>query len=91
MIGAIILGLVAGVIARLLIRNDAMEHMGGLLSWVLTLVVGLLGAWVGWWIFTGLLGIGDEDAFDLGGIVGAIVGAVIVLGIITWIANRARK
>jgi uncharacterized membrane protein YeaQ/YmgE (transglycosylase-associated protein family) len=91
MIGAIILGLVAGAVARLLIKNDAMERMGGLLSWLLTLVVGLVGAWVGWWIFAGLLGIGDEDAFDLGGIVGAIVGAVVVLGIVTWVANRARK
>lgn len=91
MIGAIILGLVAGAIARLLIKNDAMERMGGLLSWLLTLVVGLVGAWVGWWIFAGLLGIGDADKFDLGGIIGAIVGAVVVLGIITWIANRARK
>jgi uncharacterized membrane protein YeaQ/YmgE (transglycosylase-associated protein family) len=91
MIGAIILGLVAGAVARLLIKNDAMERMGGLLSWLLTLVVGLVGAWVGWWTFAGLLGIGDEDAFDLGGIVGAIVGAVVVLGIVTWVANRARK
>ena len=91
MIGAIILGLVAGAIARLLIRNDAMERMGGVLSWILTLVLGLVGAWLGWWIFTGLLGIGDEDRFDLGGIIGAIVGAVVVLGIITWLVNRSRR
>ena len=45
MIGAIILGLLAGGTARLLIKNDAMERMGGLLSWMLTLVVGLVGAW----------------------------------------------
>jgi uncharacterized membrane protein YeaQ/YmgE (transglycosylase-associated protein family) len=65
--------------------------MGGILSWLLTLVLGLVGAWIGWWIFTALLGIGDENKFDLGGIIGAIVGAVIVLGIVTWIANRSRK
>lgn len=91
MIGAIILGLVAGAIARMLIRNDAMERMGGVLSWILTLVLGLVGAWLGWWIFTGLLGIGDEDRFDLGGIIGAIVGAVVVLGIVTWLVNRSRR
>lgn len=91
MIGAIILGLVAGAIARLLIRNDALERMGGVLSWILTLVLGLVGAWLGWWIFTGLLGIGDEDRFDLGGIIGAIVGAVVVLGIVTWLVNRSRR
>jgi uncharacterized membrane protein YeaQ/YmgE (transglycosylase-associated protein family) len=91
MIGAIILGLVAGAIARLLIRNDAMERMGGVLSWILTVVLGIVGAWLGWWIFTGLLGIGDEDKFDLGGIIGAIVGAVIVLGVVTWVVNRSRR
>jgi len=91
MIGAIILGLVAGAIARLFIKNDAMERMGGVLSWLLTLVLGLVGAWVGWWIFTALLGIGDENKFDLGGIIGAIIGAVILLGIVTWVANRTRK
>jgi uncharacterized membrane protein YeaQ/YmgE (transglycosylase-associated protein family) len=91
MLGAIILGLVAGAIARMLIKNDAMERMGGVLSWILTLALGLVGAWLGWWVFTGLLGIGDEDRFDLGGIIGAIVGAVIVLGIVTWIANRSRR
>ena len=91
MIGAIILGLIAGAIARFLIPNDALERMGGLVSWVLTLVLGLVGAWLGWWIFTGLLGIGDEDKFDLGGIIGAIVGAVIVLLVVTWILRRTGR
>jgi uncharacterized membrane protein YeaQ/YmgE (transglycosylase-associated protein family) len=89
--GAIILGLLAGAIARFLISNDALERIGGLLSWVLTLVLGLVGAWLGWWVFTGLLGIGDDDMFDLGGIVGAIVGAVVVLAIVTWIADRTAR
>jgi uncharacterized membrane protein YeaQ/YmgE (transglycosylase-associated protein family) len=91
MLGAIILGLVAGAIARLLIPNDAMERMGGVLSWILTLVLGLVGAWLGWWIFTGLFGIGDDDTFDLGGIIGAIIGAVVVLAVVTWLVNRSRR
>jgi hypothetical protein len=36
------------------------------------LVLGLAGAAVGWLLFTKLLGIGDDDVFDLGGIVSAI-------------------
>lgn len=39
----------------------------------------------------GLLGIGDENEFDLGGIIAAIVGAVIAPGMVTWIVNRTRK
>jgi len=91
MIGAIILGLVAGVIARMLVPNDAFQRMSGPVSWLLSLVVGLVGAWIGWWIFTGLLGIGDADKFDLGGIIGAIVGAVILLLIITFIMRRTSR
>lgn len=41
------------------------------------LVLGLVGALVGWLLFTGLLGIGDTGVFDLGGIIGAIIGAVL--------------
>ena len=88
MISAIILGLIAGAIARLLIRGDALERMGGFVSWILTLVLGIVGAWLGWWVFTGLLGIGDDDMFDLGGIIGAILGAIIVLAVVTWLFGR---
>jgi uncharacterized membrane protein YeaQ/YmgE (transglycosylase-associated protein family) len=91
MIGAIILGLIAGAVARFLVPNDIFERVGGVLSWILTLVVGLVGAWIGWWIFTGLLGIGDEEMFDLGGIVGAIVGAVILLIILTFLFRGSRR
>jgi uncharacterized membrane protein YeaQ/YmgE (transglycosylase-associated protein family) len=91
MLGAIILGLIAGAIARLLVPGDVFERVGGLLSWILTLVVGLVGAWIGWWIFTGLLGIGDEDMFDLGGIIGAIVGAVVLLVVLTAIFGGTRR
>jgi uncharacterized membrane protein YeaQ/YmgE (transglycosylase-associated protein family) len=88
MIGALILGIVAGAVARLLIPGDAFEHLEGAKSWLATLVLGLVGAFVGWLIFTGLLGIGDTDAFDLGGIIGAVVGSVLVLLAAGWVLRR---
>lgn len=91
MIGAIILGLIAGAIARLLVPGDVFERMGGVVSWIVSLVVGLVGAWIGWWVFTGLLGIGDDDMFDLGGIVGAIIGAVILLLVLTALFGGRRS
>jgi alginate O-acetyltransferase complex protein AlgI len=39
----------------------------------------LLVVLVGWVLFTYLLGIGDKDKFDLGGIIGAIIGTMLVL------------
>ena len=90
MIGALILGLVAGIIGRALVPNDAFQDMKGPLSWLVSVLVGLVGAFVGYMIFTRGLGIGDDDAFDLGGILSAIIGVVIVLLIATFVINRVR-
>ena len=89
MIGALILGLVAGVIGRALVPNDAFKSMSGPSSWGVSLILGLVGAFVGYVIFTLGLGIGDDDAFDLGGILSAIIGVVIVLMIATFVLRRA--
>ena len=53
-----------------------------------TIGLGLAGAALGWVIFTRGFGIGDEDAFDLGGLVGAIIGVMILLGAYRWWAGR---
>ena len=75
MIGAIILGLLAGFIAKALMPGD---DPGG---FFVTILLGLAGAVVGFFIFTSLLGIGDNDMFDLGGLIGAIIGTMILLAI----------
>ncbi|WP_354698059.1 hypothetical protein DSM112329_03722 [Paraconexibacter sp. AEG42_29] len=73
MIGALILGLVAGYIAKALVPG---KDPGG---FFVTIGIGLVGSFVGFLIFTELLGIGDNNAFDLGGLIGAIIGTIIVL------------
>lgn len=75
MIGAIILGLLAGYIAKALMPGD---DPGG---FFVTILLGLAGSLIGFFIFTELLGIGDSDIFDLGGLIGAIIGTMILLGI----------
>ena len=82
MIGAIILGLLAGFIAKALMPGD---DPGG---FFVTILIGLAGSLVGFFIFTGLLGIGDTDIFDLGGLIGAIIGTMILLGLYRVIVNR---
>ena len=73
MIGAIILGIVAGFVARALMPGR--DPMG----FFATVLLGLAGALVGFFLFTELLGIGDSEAFDLGGLPGAVIGTVILL------------
>ena len=72
MIGAIILGLVAGVIGKLLMPG---RDPGG---FFVTILIGLAGSLVGFYLFA-LIGIGDTDKFDLGGLPGAIIGTMILL------------
>jgi uncharacterized membrane protein YeaQ/YmgE (transglycosylase-associated protein family) len=88
MIGALLLGLVAGFIGRALVPNDAFADMSGPKSWGVSIVLGLVGAIVGYVVFTLGLGIGDDDAFDLGGILSAIIGVVIVLLIAGFVLRR---
>jgi uncharacterized membrane protein YeaQ/YmgE (transglycosylase-associated protein family) len=85
MIGALLLGLVAGAIGRMLMPRDAFRGMSGPKSWGVSILLGLAGAALGWVIFTWALGIGDEDVFDWGGIVGAIIGVIIVLVVARWV------
>lgn len=88
MIGALFLGLFCGVVARMLIPRDAFRHMSGWKSWLVSLGLGLVGAYVGYLIFTVALGIGDTDIFDWGGVLSALIGTVIVLPIATFILRR---
>jgi uncharacterized membrane protein YeaQ/YmgE (transglycosylase-associated protein family) len=88
MIGALLLGLVAGAIGRAIVPNDAFEGMRGPKSWLVSIVLGLVGAALGWAIFTAGLGIGDDDMFDLGGLLSALIGVVIVLLVAGFVMRR---
>ena len=81
-IGAIILGLIAGYIAKALLPGD---DPGG---FFVTIALGIAGSLVGYFIFTELLGIGDDDKFDLGGIIGAIIGTMLLLLVYRWYKGR---
>jgi uncharacterized membrane protein YeaQ/YmgE (transglycosylase-associated protein family) len=81
-IAAIVIGTIAGYLGRLLLPGR--DPMG----FIQTVAFGIIGALVGYFLFTELLGIGDEDKFDLGGIVGAIIGTMIVLAIWRVVAGR---
>ena len=73
MIGALILGLLAGFIGKALMPG---QDPGG---FFVTILIGLAGSLIGFFIFTEVLGIGDSEAFDLGGLPGAVIGTLILL------------
>jgi uncharacterized membrane protein YeaQ/YmgE (transglycosylase-associated protein family) len=81
LIAAIFIGIIAGYIGRALLPGpDPMGFVG-------TIAAGIAGALVGYFAFR-LIGIGDDDKFDFGGIIGAIIGTMIVLLILRQVRGR---
>jgi uncharacterized membrane protein YeaQ/YmgE (transglycosylase-associated protein family) len=91
MIGALLVGLVAGAVGRALMPGDPFRHMSGPASWGVSILVGLAGALLGYVVFTVGLGIGDTDVFDWGGILSAIIGVFIVLAVAGWVVKRRER
>jgi uncharacterized membrane protein YeaQ/YmgE (transglycosylase-associated protein family) len=73
------IGLVAGIIAKLV--------MGDRFGWIITIVLGIVGAFVGGWV-SGMLGGPGVSGFNLVSILVAAGGAVIVLFIYGLISRR---
>lgn len=81
----LILGLIAGVIAKLILPGK----QGG--GWFVTLFLGAAGAVIGGWIGSWIFGRGLTEFWDLGTWLLAIAGAIIVLllwGLFTRNRNR---
>lgn len=71
----IIFGLIAGAIAKLIMPGND----GG--GFILTYVLGVVGAVVGGWLATMFGFGGDISGFDMHSFLVAVVGAIVVLGI----------
>jgi len=91
LLSALALGFVAGAIGRALVPGDVFRSFSGWQSWMISTMLGLIGSLIGFWIFAGLFGIGDDDTFDWGGIVGAIIGAVIVVAVGTRLFRKIAR
>jgi uncharacterized membrane protein YeaQ/YmgE (transglycosylase-associated protein family) len=82
--GFLLLGLIAGAIAKLILPG----RQGG--GWIITLVLGVVGALLGGFIGSAVFGVGLEEFFDLSTWALAIGGALIVLVIYGALTGRKR-
>lgn len=81
----VIFGLVAGVVAKFLMPGR--DPMG----WIITIVLGIVGAFVGGFIGNALFGGGNaatSGPFDIYGFALAVVGAIVVLAIYRLATGR---
>jgi len=80
----IVLGLIAGALAKMLMPG---RDPGGILG---TILIGIGGAIVGGFIWNAFTGNDSYGDFDIGGILIAVLGAIILLwGYRALVANRA--
>ena len=84
-LGFLILGLIAGAIAKAILPG----RQGG--GWVITLVLGVVGAILGGWIGSLIFGGGLGNFFDLRTWLLSILGAIIVLLIYGAVAGRRSR
>ncbi|WAB83447.1 GlsB/YeaQ/YmgE family stress response membrane protein [Microcella daejeonensis] len=83
-IAFLLLGLIAGAIAKLILPG----RQGG--GWLITLVLGVVGALLGGFLGSVIFGEGIDGFFDLGSWLLAIGGALIVLVIYGAVTGRKR-
>ncbi len=81
----LILGLIAGAIAKAILPG----HQGG--GWVITLILGVVGAMLGGLIGSALFGTGLQEFFSLTTWLLAIGGAIIVLLVYGMITKRSHR
>jgi uncharacterized membrane protein YeaQ/YmgE (transglycosylase-associated protein family) len=76
----IVLGLIAGWLAGVLVRGSGYGVIGDIL-------LGILGALVGGWITSALLGV-DISGFNLQSLLIAVLGAIVIIAIGRLVTGR---
>ncbi len=74
----LVVGGVLGWLASMIMRTDAQQGV------LLNVVVGIIGAMLGGWLISPLVGVGtiNQSNFSVGALVVSLVGAVILLAIV---------
>ncbi len=83
----LIVGGLIGWAASLIMRTDSQQGM------LLNVVVGIVGAALGGWLISPLVGVGsiNQGTFSLGSVLVSLVGAVILLAIVNLVRRGSPR
>jgi len=83
----LVVGGVVGWVASLIMKTDAQQGL------FLNVVVGIVGALIGGWLLSPLVGAGtlNQGDFSLPGLLVSLVGAVVLLFVVNLIRRRAPR
>lgn len=83
----LIVGGLIGWAASLIMRTDSQQGM------LLNVVVGIIGAALGGWLISPLVGVGsiNQGTFSLGSVLVSLVGAVILLAIVNLVRRGSPR
>jgi uncharacterized membrane protein YeaQ/YmgE (transglycosylase-associated protein family) len=85
----ILFGLLAGAVAKILVPGDDFGG-GGIGGIIVTIAVGIIGAFVGGWMGTEL-GFGTVTGFNITSFAIAVLGAIVFLLILRAVSSGGRR
>jgi uncharacterized membrane protein YeaQ/YmgE (transglycosylase-associated protein family) len=83
----LVIGGLIGWVASMIMRTDGQQGM------FLNVIVGIVGAALGGWFISPLVGVGtiNQGAFSLGALVVSLLGAIILLAIVNLVRRGAPR
>ncbi len=83
----LLVGGVIGWLASILMKTDGQQGL------ILNVVVGIVGAMLGGWLISPLVGVGtiNQNSFSLGALVVSFLGAAILLGIVNVVRRGSLR
>ena len=80
----LLVGLIAGFVARAVVPGRDPMGVAG------TILLGIVGSFLGGFLWNALFVRGDQDGFQPAGILGSIIGAIIALLVYRAVSGRSR-
>ena len=81
----VLLGLIAGAVARAVVPGDDSMGIGA------TILLGIVGSFVGGFLANALFQPGDQEGFGPTGIIGSILGAIVVLLVVRMVSRGGTR